>query len=388
MNMVHPPPLEQQNRELTILNAIATALNESVNLAAALDVALSRVAELLHLRAGWIWLLDEETERPYLAAAQTLPEALSSHPERMEGGCHCLIAFRNGELHSAANVFTCSRLRWLKEGTSGLRFHASVPLHARGRKLGVLNVASTEWHELSSCELRLLHIIGEMLGVAIERSRLYERSSAAGAAEERNRLAREIHDTLAQGLAATVLQLETADALLEAGKATERAHAAVRHALQTTRKSLEDARRSVLDLRPAPLEGRSLAEALRELCGTLGERERPSIHFHVTGGSHALPARVEVGLYRVAQEALSNSLRHSDADTVSMRLLLEPRRVTLSVDDDGSGFEASGCDTALRSSRRFGLIGMCERVRLLDGTFAVQSSPGAGTAVKAVVPLP
>ena len=392
--------LEQRNGELEILNSIASALNASVGLAASLGTALSRVAELLHLQTGWVWLLDERTGKPYLAAAQNLPAALGDHPERMEGRCHCLTAFGRGEMDSAANVFTCSRLEWITGDTSGLRFHASIPLHARGRRLGVMNVASTEWRELSNDELRLLHIVGEMLGVAIERSRLFERSTESGAAEERNRLAREIHDTLAQGLAATALQLETADALLEAGADAERVRAMLRQALETTRRNLDDARRSVLDLRPAPLQGRTLAEALRELCrdpsaagrsaadapaASLSAPGMPRLRLHTTGAARTLPARLEVGLYRVAREALLNALRHAGARHVSIRLHVEPDLATLSVEDDGRGFEVTRREPV--RSEAFGMVGMCERIRLLGGEFTVESAPGAGTRVRAMVPL-
>ena len=412
-------PLEQQYRELEILNAIADALNESVSITHALDATLSRVAELLDLHAGWVWLLDEATGRPYLAAARNLPAALADHPKRMEGYCDCLVSFRNGKLHAAANVLTCTRLKWLTEGTAGLRFHASIPLHARGGKLGVLNVASTEWRELSRCELRLLHIIGEMLGVAIERSRLFEHSAQAGAAEERNRLAREIHDTLAQGLAATALHLETVDALLESDPRhmTEgdiaRVRAAVHKALALTRQNLDDARRSVLDLRPAPLEGCTLVEALRALClesasGVVyrGDGGRstgtgpaigaaPQIDFQASGGTRRLTARLEAGLYRIAQEALANVIRHADARHVVVRLAMEAKRVVLTIEDDGRGFEAEGCTftvcvdpaAARENSARFGVVGMYERARLLGGALTLQSAPGKGTRVEAVVPL-
>lgn len=394
------PRVDDRYRELATLNAIATALNGSVGLSASLGAALSLVAELLHLQAGWVWLLDEATGKPYLAAAQNLPSALADHPEWMHGSCYCLRAFRKGELAGAANVFTCSRLKWLSEGTAGLRFHASIPLYARGRELGVMNVASTEWRELSDDELRLLHTIGDMVGVAVERSRLYERSVAIGATEERLRLAREIHDTLAQGLAATALHLETAEALLESGAEPERVRGAVRQALELTRKNLEDTRRSVLDLRPAPLQGRTLAEALGELrAGSPGH-----VEFHAVGGTRALPARIEVGLYRVAQEAISNALRHAEAQAVHVHLTEEPNRIRLVVKDDGRGFERVGagrvedgdggpgaagvCNPGVRPrSGGFGLIGVGERVSLLGGEFRIQSTPGVGTRIEVVVPL-
>jgi two-component system, NarL family, sensor kinase len=121
--------LKRRNRELSILNAIAEALNREVDLARALHVALAKVAKLLDLRAGWIWLLHEETGDSCLAATLNLPPALANAPHRMEGSCYCLDTFRASDLAGAANVnvVTCSRLKWLAGGTRGLRYHASIP---------------------------------------------------------------------------------------------------------------------------------------------------------------------------------------------------------------------------------------------------------------------
>jgi hypothetical protein len=155
-----------------------------------------------------------------------------------------------------------------------------------------MNLASAEWRQLSPDELRILRTIGDMLGIAIERARLIEGSLEAGAIEERNRIAREIHDTLAQGLSATALHLEAAEALLEGGADLERARAAVHQALQVTRQSLGEARRSVFDLRAGPLEGRRLAVALAELCASAGPAGS-EVEFRATGGARPLPQRVE-----------------------------------------------------------------------------------------------
>jgi two-component system, NarL family, sensor kinase len=376
--------LERQNREFAILSSIATALNESLDLSASLGAALSRVAELLDLRTGWVWLLDETTGEPYLAATQHLPPGLSECPTPMEGPCFCLDTFKAGDLRGAANVnmVTCTRLRWLTEGTGGLKYHASIPLYARGKKLGVMNVASGEWRQLSADDLRLLHTIGGMLGMAIERAQLFERSVEAGAAEERNRLAREIHDTLAQGLSATALHLETAEALLEAGGEPDRVKSVVHRALEATRANLEEARRSVLDLRVATLEDRILAEALEELCTATAKNEVLDVRFTTLGAPRTLPSRLEVGLYRVTQEALAHVVRPAGARSVTVSLVTEPAAVTLRVEDDGQGFEI---DRTLAG--RFGLIGMRERLRLMGGELRVESGPGAGTAVEARVPL-
>lgn len=380
----HPELLQKRNEELAILTSIATALNETVDLPASLGAALSRVAELLNLRAGWIWLLDEVTGEPFLAASQNLPSGLSSRPEAMEGSCYCLDTLKERDLFGAANInmVACSRLKWLTEGTDGLRHHASIPLYARGKKLGVMNLGSPEWRRLSDAELDLLHMIGDMLGIAIERARLFSRSAELGAAEERNRLAREIHDSLAQGLSATALQLETAEALLESDGDCSLVRSAVRNAIESTRHNLEEARRSVLDLRSAPLEGRTLAEALAALCEAVGRADSLTVHCQTIGSRPAVPPRVESGLYRIAQEALANTVRHSRATTAAVLLRQEIAEVTLTVEDNGKGFpdDRTPCG-------HFGLVGMRERIRLLGGELQVESAPGAGTRVEARVPL-
>jgi two-component system NarL family sensor kinase len=376
--------LRRRNRELSILNAIAEALNRSVELEQALSAALAQAAELLDLQTGWIWLLHEETGEPYLAAAQNLPPALANNPRRMEGSCHCLNTFRAGDLDGAANVnvLTCSRLWGLVDGTDGLRYHASIPLYAHGKQLGVLNLASPDWRELTSGDLRLLYTVGDLLSIAIERARLYANSAELGAAEERNRLAREIHDTLAQGLAGIALQTETADALLEAGADAGQVRRALQQALALVRASLDEARRSVLDLRAAPLEGRTLAQALADLAKSTTEEKKIRVNFSAAGGIQPLPARIETGLYRIAQEALANAAEHSGAGRVNLQLVAAPDQVRLVIKDDGRGFDPQNIPAG-----RFGLIGLNERAKLLGGSLTLQTRRGGGTTVEVKVRL-
>ncbi len=376
--------LIRRNRELSILNTIAQALNRSVDLDQALHAALANVANLLDLQTGWIWLLDEKTGESYLAAAQNLPPALANNPRRMEGSCHCLDTYRAGDLDGAANVnvITCSRLRGLVDGTDGLRYHSSIPLYAHSKELGVLNVASTDWRELTKDDLRLLHTVGDLLSIAIERARLFARSSEFGALEERNRLAREIHDTLAQGLAGIALQLETADALLAADREPLAVRRALEQAIHLTRSNLEEARRSVMDLRAVPLEGSSLSRALQALAEEFQEKHALQVIFESSGGARPLPVRIEAGLYRIAQEALTNVTQHAHADHVVLKLLVFTDKVQLEVIDDGKGFEPQQIP-----SNRFGLVGLNERAKLMGGKLAICSEPGTGTEVVVEVDL-
>jgi two-component system, NarL family, sensor kinase len=376
--------LRRLNHELSVLNEIARQLNRSVNLGEALAFTLAQVAELLGLRTGWIWLMNEDLSEPYLAAAQNLPPALSEDPRRMDGSgyCYCLDTYKRGDLEGAANVnvLTCSRLDGLVDGTDGLRYHASIPLYAGEKKLGVMNVASPGWRSLSREDLQLLYTIGDLLSIAVERARLFAESTRLGAVEERNRLAREIHDTLAQGLTATALQLESADALLDAG--SEGAHEPLRRALSLTRSNLEEARRSVLDLRAAPLEGRPLSEALRALVDRWEAQTGISARYRAVNGSRPLPPSVEAALYRICQEALTNVARHAEAGRVIVRLVATPEQVRLAVEDDGRGFETSKVP-----GDRHGLVGMRERAEVLGGALEVHSEKGAGTRIEATVPL-
>src|SRR5829696_3777259 len=377
--------LERRNHELLVLNEIARELNRSVELGEALGFTLSQVAELLGLRTAWIWLMDDSSPEPYLAAARNLPPALADDPRRMDGSgyCYCLDTYKRGDLEGAANVnvLTCSRLDGLVDGTGGLRYHASIPLYAGEKKLGVMNVASPQWRGLSPEDLQLLSTIGDLLAIAVERASLFDRSTRLGAVEERNRLAREIHDTLAQGLTATGLQLESAEALLEESDA-ERAREPLRRALSLTRSNLDEARRSVLDLRAAPLEGRSLPEALKTLVDRWEAETAVATRFRTVNGSRPLPPRVEAALYRVCQEALTNIASHAGASRVTVRLVATPETVQLIVRDDGHGFDPS----SVRDDRH-GIVGMRERVEMLGGSLETESAPGEGTRLDVTVPL-
>jgi two-component system NarL family sensor kinase len=246
----------------------------------------------------------------------------------------------------------------------------------------VLNVASGDWRELTSDDLRLLHTIGDLLSIAVERARLYAHSIEFGAVEERNRLAREIHDTLAQGLTGIALRLETADALLESKADIQQVQKIIRQALEQTRANLEEARRSVLDLRAAPLEGKHLAEAMEEYIAELPRPNGLKITLNIASANRPLPVRLEAGLFRIAQEALANAIEHAAAEQVLVDLVTGPEEVILTVSDNGQGFDPNQIATG-----RYGLLGLNERTKLLGGNLDIKSQRGSGTRVEVRLPL-
>jgi two-component system, NarL family, sensor kinase len=373
-------------RDLRILNAVAEALNSALDVREALQRTLALVADLLGLETGWVWLLDPETHHFYNAAAQHLPPYLQE-PVRMTGhSCWCIHSFQRGKLTPEnIDVLECSRLRpavqaQAMELTQGLRYHASIPLYFRDMPLGIMNVTSPSWRQLTREELRLLSTVANQVGIAIERARLAEESTRLARAEERARIAREIHDTLAQGLTAIALQIEGGLNQLE--RDPPRARERLEQALALSRASLEEARRSVLDLRTLPLAGKSLVEALGATGRAFTSETGIRVNVHADGDLR-LPLRIEAELFRIAQEALTNVRRHAHATDVTIRVRERDRRVSLLVRDDGQGFDATAGHEG-----RYGLLGMRERARLLGGTLRIEGGAGRGTTVRVTVPLP
>ncbi len=372
-------------RELRVLAAIAEALNSAPNVQQALEQTLAMVADLLEVRTGWVWLRDPETGRFYNAAARNLPPYLQE-PVRMTGrSCWCLDEFREGKLTPKnIDVMECSRLRpavrrQATELTHGLAYHASIPLYFRDTPLGVMNVTGPSWRQLTADELRLLSTIAYQVGIAIERAGLAEAGARLARAEERARLAREIHDTLAQALTAIALHLEAA--MRQLGRNPDRARERIQRALDLTRESLEDARRSVLDLRGMVPAGKPLPEALAALAR--GVTADTGVRIRVDASRAApLPAGAESELFRIAQEALTNVGRHARATEATVILETRGRRARLTVRDNGRGFVPGSTPDS-----RVGLLGMRERVEILRGSLRVRSAPGRGTTVTASIPL-
>jgi two-component system, NarL family, sensor kinase len=374
-------------RELSILNAVAEALNSSADVRQALERTLSLVAQMLGLRTGWVWLLDQDTNHFYDAAERELPPYLQERV-RMAGRrkCWCIDDFRDGELTPTnIDVIECSRLLPAFRGkssaalTSGLRYHASIPLYFQDKPLGIMNLTGPEWRKLTPDELRLLSTIAYQVGIAIERARLADNATRLARAEERTRIAREIHDTLAQGLTAIALNIEGAMHLLETRP--DQARERLERALAMARENLEEARRSVLDLRAAArLEGKPLAEALAGLARSFTSDTGVPVHVQAAN-TERLPMRVESELFRIAQEALTNVRKHAHASHADIGLRRRGSRVTLTVSDDGRGFSPGR-----RKPDGHGLVGMRERAKLLGGRLQVSSATGKGTRIVASAP--
>ena len=354
-------------RDAETIAAIAEALNSAPDVQTALERTLEVIADELKLDTGWVWLVDRDTGHVYSAAARNLPPYLQD-PVRMTGSsCWCIEQFREGALESRnVDVMGCSRLRpavreHRDDLTREIAHHATVPLYFQDKPLGILNITAPSLRRLSDRELRLLNTIGLQLGVAIERARLAEESATLARADERTRIAREIHDTIAQSLTAIALEIES-------GR--------VDKALAVTRSTLEDARRSVMNLRAEPLAGKPLAQALALLVREFTSQSGIRVTLDT---SHAceLSLASESELYRIAEQALANVRQHAQAKTVRLTLRCTRSFATLAIEDDGIGF-----DSRRVPDDRHGLRGMRERARLAGGTLKIASRKGTKIEVR------
>jgi len=350
----------------------------------ALERTLALVTDLVGLRSGWVWLLDPDTSQFYSAATYRLPPYLQE-PVRMSGSwCICTDGLRSGELMSKnVDVIECSRLspavqRRATALTAGLRFHASVPLRFQDKPIGVMNVTGPQWRKLTKDELGLLSTIGLQVGAMIERARLAESQARLARAEERTRVARELHDTLLQSLTAIALQLEGASRDPNASQALRER---LGRSIESARSSAADARRAIADLRTSHSVDKPLAQALAALARSFMSETGVAVRV-VASPEVVLPRQVEAELYRIAQEALTNIRKHARAKSVMLTLRRAKGSVRLAIADDGIGMER-----ARKKGEGHGLRGMSERSALIGGSLALTRRRGGGTTVTVTLPV-
>ncbi len=257
-----------------------------------------------------------------------------------------------------------------------MRAYIGVPIVlADGSLYGTLCALDRTPQQKSRRDLDMLVILARLLASQIDRQ-------ATGALEERQRIAREMHDTLAQSLAALVLDMSLHTIQLER-QAPELVSEAQRIE-DATREALQEVRRSIWNLQPGVLQGKSLSEAIGiELRGVLRAGIDASIELR--GPSGPLPSPVETALIRIAQEALANVRKHSRATQVIVTLEYEPEVVLLRIDDDGQGIDVGNLAPATATGG-FGLTTMRERATLAGGELHIRTRPGGGTSLQCRVP--
>jgi signal transduction histidine kinase len=268
-------------------------------------------------------------------------------------------------------------LGWWPRAHPDMRSFLGVPIVGRGGVIGGFYLTEKEDRpEFDDADERLIVMLAAHAAITIENARLYERSRELSIVEERNRLARELHDSVSQKLFGLILSAESAGTLVDGDPAEARAEIVRLRAL--AQEAQEELRSLVFELRPPALESEGLAEALRKHVDVLRRVYRREIALDLAGAPRRAP-ELEREVFRIAQEALQNALRHAGARQVRLRLAASDDRLELTVSDDGVGFEPNA--PAIRS-RRLGLTSMEERAQAVGGTLTIESRPGHGTTVR------
>ncbi len=255
-----------------------------------------------------------------------------------------------------------------------------VPMLIAGRVAGFIGIRFTLKRGFRQEEIELTRALAHQATLAIQLTRLSAQSRQSAVMAERNRMARDIHDTLAQGFTGVIVQLEAAGEAMSQSR-TARVSDHLSQAGELARESLREARRSVQALRPQALEGKQLSEALKDLIEKMTSGTTVKAEFTLQGNQQKLPPEWEINLLRIGQEVLTNVLRHARASAFNVLLVFDGREIRLNLRDDGCGFDPQ------RRHDGFGLQGIRERAEGMGGQLSIQSANGKGTVISIVIPL-
>ena len=263
---------------------------------------------------------------------------------------------------------------------SGTLSELTVPVKVKGKVIGILDVQSDRISAFDDSDLVVLQSLADQTAVAIENAQLYKQAKQLAVVEERNRLARELHDSVTQALYGITLHAEAAFRQLEARNAPL-ASEQLEELRGTAREALREMRLLIFELRPSVVEMQGLVPALRARLEAVEERAGMRVEINMDENLE-LSDRIQDGLYRIAQEALNNALKHAKANHVVLNLKGTLSRVTMEIMDDGVGFKPEEAVPA----GGLGLDGIIERAELLDGELTLDSWPGRGTTIRIEVP--
>ncbi len=394
---LHVEAMERQRAERSMQGQAEALVGMLTALAAApvldnfLGIVLREIVEQLGGHAGSIWLYDESQNTTLLH--------LNYEDGQIQQGSQIPHLGRDRNFLRQWNTEYLQVLRQQKMLIQDLQQFANNPAYEayythnqqHGIKtilvaalffgetlLGSIILRCTQHQEYKSEDLTLVRVLTHQAALAIQLTRLAEQGKQAAIGEERNRMAREIHDTLAQSFTSIQMQLEAALRLL--ARNPEQAQACITLAQDLAKTGLAEARRSVWALQPEAEDYRQLATTLQRLAAQQTIETSIQVEVVIVGTPYTLPPDVGMNLLRIGQEALTNALRHASAQTI-LTLTYAPDRIQLQIQDNGAGFDPQ------QLSSGFGLIGMQQRSDRLGGKFAIDSQIGHGTEVKVTVPI-
>ena len=388
----------EAHRYLSALNSVASVVSQSLDLDTVLSNALDKTLEIMKGEIGGILLLYKERQmlcyRVYRGLSDKyVGEMCLSLGEGIAGK-----VAQTGEAVLVEDISTDPRAAHPDLITAeGLRAFASVPLRSKEKVLGVINIASYETRKFSLEDIQLLESIAAQIAIAIENAKLHQevqhkeemrgellREIFSIQEEERRRIARELHDETSQSLASLAASLEAVAGTLPAS--ADKAKAGLRKVQGLSISILDEINNLIYELRPTLLDDLGLIAATRWLVDNNLRAEGVRVNFNTVGRQRRLPPQVETTLFRVMQEAISNIVKHAHAKNASVSLHFKSSVVRVHVRDDGRGFDVEEAVSSKDRPRGLGLVGMKERVELVNGTLNIRSRPGGGTEIDIEIP--
>ncbi|MBD2021124.1 GAF domain-containing protein [Leptolyngbya sp. FACHB-36] len=365
------------------------------NLDAYLEHILREALQMLNGTIAQIFLYDSTTDTltasvgvdqqgeflPTPGLVSELPIA-QPFPANLTGIWQRLLNHRGAiqlDLDRDAHDFWPGTIEWHR--SRGNQAILCVPMLMGDMPLGLLGLASTECIEFTHSELEFTQALVQQATLAIQLTRLAEEAKHAAIYEERNRMASEIHDTLAQAFTGISLQLEVAKELV--GQDPQTMQQILNHISQLAETGLTEARRSVWALYPPAAEYADLAQLLYDSVEQMTRNTTTTIEVNLQGTPCPLPPFIGMNLLRIGQEALTNALKHAQAQTIAIELVYESAHISLTIRDNGHGF----IPPTDPLNGGFGLIGMYERCDRIGAQLSLTSQPGQGTQILVEAPL-
>jgi signal transduction histidine kinase len=393
---------EAQPSELLVLSRISAALSGLWDLDAILGVGLDSTLDIMNGTIGEILLIDENTQELSHFVHRGLSKEFVENVRLSLGEGITGSVAESGKAILLEDISSDPRVAHRELVTAeGLKAYVCVPLRARDKVLGVLNVASRVPRKFTAIDMHLLYAIGDQLGIAVEHARLYERLRKArerlrklarqnlvAEEDERRRIARELHDDTSQSLSGIALQIQ---ALIEmssiSGQENPEFITALKKVQALTVQVHKEVSRLISNLHPALLDTLGLVPAVRQYAESRLQPLDIGVNVATRGTMMRFPADVEAALFRFIQGAIGNIIQHSSAKNVTVMLEYQPDEFLMTIHDDGQGFNVAEITDVEESGRGRGLFSMRERIGFLGGTSGIESEIGQGTTVWARIPV-
>ena len=391
--------IQRRTKELSALNAIITTISQSLDLDKILNDALNKTLAVMEIEAGMVHLLNEKADRLSIMVHQGLSPEHVQEIRKLKLGEHIVgRAVQSGEPVVVNDITDSTEAATMVGERQEFRAYSSVPVRSKNKVLGALSLASYLPNKFEPETVHLLSAIGDAIGIAVENARATQKLEEASKVreqlleklisaqeEERRRIARELHDEASQSLAALAINLETiADTLPASYRATRQKLDILKERAIQTAGGIRDL---ALELRPSALDDLGLSMAIDWYAKGYLAKRGLDVKIEVTNPKTKLPSYTETMLFRIIQEALTNVVKHAEANKVRVQLQLNDSAAIVEVEDNGKGFDVESALSREGVRQNLGIHGMAERAALLGGNFTIRSQPGQGTCLRVEVPL-